>query len=222
MKDKIILTDIDGVMLDWVWAMEMWLEFNHRHKPLTTDPLAQPNLAIRYGLDEETMMQLVEDFNHGACMGFLPPEKDAQYYVRKLNEKHGYKFIAITSMTSNPRARDLRIRNLTKVFDDGVFEDVVCLDIASGKRDILTQFKETHPGCYWIEDSIENAETGLDLGFDSILLQHRYNSHYKGHAKMVKNWKAIYSLITGDNNNDIDQLIQSPQDESKNFTTLAN
>ena len=49
---------------------------------------------------------LVEQFNSSASMGFLPPLRDAQYYMKLMSEKLGYRFVAVTSflmMTSQHR-----------------------------------------------------------------------------------------------------------------------
>ena len=85
-------------------------------------------------LDKDISDQLVRQFNASAAIGFLPPLRDAQYYIKMLHEKHKYKFIAVTSLSLDPYAQKLRKRNLAKLFGKNTFEDVICLDTSGEVR----------------------------------------------------------------------------------------
>jgi hypothetical protein len=117
------------------------------------------------------------------------------YYVKRLHEEHGYVFHCITSLSKDPNAQKLREMNLNKLFGDTAFEEVICLDTGADKDEALLPYKDT--GCYWVEDKIENAETGHNLGLYSILMEHGHNMHhYHQDIPIVKNWKEAYSIIT--------------------------
>ena len=49
---------------------------------------------------------MTSQFNSSAAVGFLPPLRDAQHYMKLLAEKHGYKFVAVTSLHSDPYAQE--------------------------------------------------------------------------------------------------------------------
>jgi len=85
--------------------------------------------------------------------------------------------------------------NLEKLFGETVFEKYVFLPCGANKFDALQQYRESR--CYWIEDKASNAEDGLKVGLDSILLAHNHNTDYNGNATRVKNWKEIYNVIVG-------------------------
>jgi hypothetical protein len=137
-------------------------------------------------------------FNESAAIGFLPPLRDAMYYVKRLHEEHGYVFHCITSLSLDPNAKKLREMNLNKLFGDTAFERVVCLDTGADKDHALAPYQNT--GCYWIEDKPENAEVGHNLGLRSILMEHGHNMyHYHEDIPIVKNWKEVYAIITGSN-----------------------
>jgi FMN phosphatase YigB (HAD superfamily) len=192
-NQKVILTDCDGVILDWEEGFAVWME-HHGHKKVEGSQYIY-EVGYRYGMTYEAGSKLVKQFNESAAIGFLPPLRDAQYYIKLLHEKHQYKFICITSLSNDPYARELRIRNLRKLMGDA-FIDVICLDTGADKDAILKEYGNKYPGHWWIEDKPENAEWGIDAGLQGILVEHGHNLKYNGTAKVVKNWEEIYNLIT--------------------------
>tara|TARA_B100000900_G_C20555300_1_gene706551 strand:+ start:544 stop:1134 length:591 start_codon:yes stop_codon:yes gene_type:complete len=192
-KNKIILTDCDGVVLDWEEGFSIWME-HHGHTKVEGYQYVY-SIGDRYGLTREQGNKLVKQFNESAAIGFLPPLRDAQYFVKKLHEQHQYKFICITSLSLDPYAKYLRERNLKKLMGDA-FIDVVCLDTGADKDTILQEYGENYPGNYWIEDKPENVNWGIDAGLNGILIEHGHNLDYEGNATIVKNWEEIYNIIT--------------------------
>ena len=192
-KDKIILTDCDGVVLDWEEGFSVWME-HHGHSKVEGFQYMY-NIGDRYGISKEQGSQMVKVFNESAAIGFLPPLRDAQYFVKKLHEQHQYKFIAITSLSLDPYAKELRERNLKKLFGDA-FIEVVCLDTGADKDEILAEYGAKYKGNYWIEDKPENLNAGIDAGLEGILIEHGHNMDYTGNANVVVNWQEIYDLIT--------------------------
>lgn len=191
-KDKVILTDIDGVMLDWEYAFHQWMtRHGFEHIPDTNH---EYNLTKRY--KTTLIAQLVRMFNESAWIRKLPPLRDAMYYVRKLHVEHGYVFHAITSLSNDAYSQHLRTKNLRELFGDTVFEKYTYLDTGARKDEVLAQFAGT--GAYWIEDKTENADVGVEIGLRSLLMNHEYNQDYTGAARRVQNWEDIYTLITDD------------------------
>ena len=192
-KLKTILTDCDGVILDWEEGFSVWME-HHGHQKVEGYQYLY-NIGQRYGMSSEAGNKLVKQFNESAAIGFLPPLRDAQFFVKKLHEQHQYKFICITSLSLDPYAKYLRERNLKKLMGDA-FIDVICLDTGADKDEILKEYGGNFPGNYWIEDKPENVDWGIDAGLKGILVEHGHNMDYKGTATIVKNWEDIYNIIT--------------------------
>jgi len=192
-KNKVILTDCDGVILDWEEGFSVWME-HHGHNKVDGYQFKY-SIGDRYGLTKEQGNKLVKQFNESAAIGFLPPLRDAQYFVKKLHEQHQYKFICITSLSLDPYARYLRKRNLKKLMGDA-FIDVICLDTGADKDEILLEYGKDYPGAYWIEDKPQNVDWGIDAGLKGILIEHGHNMDYTGEAHLVKNWESIYKIIT--------------------------
>ena len=190
---KLILTDADGVLLDWEWAFNVWMQ-EHGFEEVPGSKLNY-DMSMRYGIPKEQVKKLIHLFNESAAIGFLPALRDAMYYVKRLHEEHGFRFHCITSLSLDPNAQKLREMNLNKLFGTSAFERIVCLDTGADKDETLQEYEGT--GCYWLEDKWENAEAGYRAGLRSLLVEHGHNMHhYHEGITIVKNWKEIYQLIT--------------------------
>ena len=190
---KLILTDADGVLLDWEWAFHVWMQ-EHGFEEVPGSKLNY-DMSMRYGIPKEQVKKLIRLFNESAAIGFLPALRDAMYYVKRLHEEHGFRFHCITSLSLDPNAQKLREMNLNKLFGTSAFERIVCLDTGADKEEALEEYEGT--GCYWLEDKPENAIAGYRAGLRSLLVEHGHNMHhYHEGITIVKNWKEIYQLIT--------------------------
>lgn len=193
-KEKLILTDADGVLLAWDYAFDCWLQ--QHGKKAVEGGMRHYCLKTRYGMGDNEAWELVKIFNESAAIGFLPPLRDAIHYVKKLHQEHGFVFKCITSLSSDSNAKKLREMNLSKLFGETVFTDVVCLETGADKDAELIKYKDSE--CYWIEDKPENAVTGHELGLTSLLMSHGYNWGFRHpEIRHVANWREIYDIIVG-------------------------
>lgn len=186
-KDKIILVDCDGVLLDWIFAFERYQET----KGLKLADPSVYNVAKRYNTSLEQGLIDIQTFNDSAAIGFLPPLMDAVYYVRRLYMKHGYRFHVISSVSLDPHAHRLRIMNLEMLFGKDVFDGFTFEACGASKTKALSKWEGSE--CYWIEDLHDNAEEGEKFGLDPLLVAHPWNadSQYPRFPK----WKNIYRHI---------------------------
>jgi FMN phosphatase YigB (HAD superfamily) len=192
MKNRIILTDCDGVLLDWESAFDEYLQA--RGFQMVPGGASKYNIGKRYGIDEEQGRKLIKTFNESAAIGFLPPLRDAIHYVKRLHEEHGYRFHVITSLSHDQHAQELRRINLRRLFDGTVFEKFVFLGTGDDKDQVLSQYRDT--GCWWIEDKIDNCVAGRKLGLRPLLMEHEHNRDYE-HPEIsrVQNWREIYKRV---------------------------
>lgn len=204
--DRVILTDADGVLLNWEYGVDRWLT-RHGYKRVL-DVEADYSIAAKYGLSLNEKKKLCRMFNESAAIAFLPPFRDSIKYVRKLHEEHGFVFHCITSLSTDPNAGALRIQNLNRHFGEGVFERFVFLDTGADKDEILAEYKDS--GLLWVEDKLENAVSGLKVGLDSVLLKHDHNDVRSNRSAddpvweegmdipRFSNWKEIYEYVVGE------------------------
>lgn len=191
---KIILTDADGCILDWEYAFDVWMQ-QHGFQKQEGGQLVY-SIGKRYGIDVEQGKKLIKIFNESAAIGFLPPLRDAMYYIKRLHEEHGYEFHCITSLSKDENAQELRTMNIRKLFGSTAFTRFIYLDTGADKDEVLEQYRGK--GYYWIEDKITNAVAGHKVGLRSLLVEHGHNMDFE-HAEIprVTSWKEIYEIITG-------------------------
>ena len=189
---KLILVDADGVLLDWEYAFAVWME-EHGFTKVEHGALLY-DIGERYNIDKEQSKKLIRMFNESAAIGFLPPLRDAMYYVKRLHEEHGFVFHCITSLSRDINAQRLRGMNLNKLFGKTAFEKVVCLDTGADKNYALEEYAGSN--CWWVEDKPENADLGHNMGLRSILMEHGHNMNHECPYPVVKNWREIYAIIT--------------------------
>lgn len=189
--NKVILTDCDGVLMNWEYAFTVWME-QHGFE-VKGDPNAY-DIGKRYGLTKERKEEMVRFFNESAAIGFLPPLRDAMYYVDLLHRKHGYTFHMITSLSKDESAQQLRIRNTKKLFGETAFTKFIFEDTGADKDDVLEPYRDT--GYLWIEDKLENAQLGHSLGLESLVVEHAHNMNNEEFPTFAQ-WKDIYEYIVG-------------------------
>ena len=190
--NKVILTDCDGVLMNWEYAFNVWIQ-SHGYE-MVKGGESHYDMGDRYGLDRQTKRLLCKMFNESASIGFLPPLRDAMYYVDLIHRKLGYTFHMITSLSLDQSAQKLRIQNTEKLFGQTAFEKFIFCDTGADKDDALEPYRGS--GLLWIEDKVENAELGNRLGLNSILMEHGHNMDYSNdEIPIYTNWKEIYDIL---------------------------
>jgi len=201
-SNRIILTDVDGVLLEWEHHFTKWMlqrtlfdERGSRYYPYSLLPDKQNTyeMAERFGLTIKEIRKEIREFNRSAWMGTQRPMPDSQTWV-KLLYAEGWTFIPITSQTSNKPAQELRKKRLGELFGDHVFSNYHILGTGADKDSALAEFHNT--GLYWVEDKPKNALAGLRYGLKVLLYDHPYNQDFN-HPEItrVNNWEHIHKLL---------------------------
>ena len=193
MRDKVILTDADGGLLNWSDSFDAWMA---RRGHFAEGDVRLYNQTARYGWN---VRELVHHFNASANIGFLPPLYDSRKFVRKLYEEFGYTFLVVSSLSDDPYAQKLRTQNLTDIFGTEVFEDFIYLGCGADKDKPLKKLSKIYPGAWWLEDKVKNAKLGKGLGLESILMAHPHiKMEDTDGIQIVKSWYDLYKTLTGD------------------------
>ena len=203
-SNRIILTDVDGVLLEWEHHFTKWMlqrtlfdERGARYHPYRLLPNKENTyeMAERFGLSILEIRKLIREFNRSAWMGTQRPMMESQTWV-KLLAAEGWTFIPITSQTSDIPAQQLRKRRLGELFGDHVFTNYHILGTGADKDSALAEFHNT--GLYWVEDKPKNALAGLKYGLKPILIDHLYNRDFE-HPEIIRvnNWKEIHEILSG-------------------------
>lgn len=163
-----ILTDCDGVLLDWNTAFDKYMLLEHGAEVLNDYTYC---IGTRYGWRPEAGIAEVLKFNSTKAVHDLDPIPGAVEAMKVLNEAYGCRFTVVSSLSDDPKKRDARENNLVDVFGN-VFDDVICLKLTRTKADVLREYPR---GTVWLEDHAANAAIGHALGLRSHLLAHNYN-----------------------------------------------
>ena len=203
-SNRIILTDVDGVLLEWEHHFTKWMlqrtlfdERGARYHPhrLLPDKENTYEMAERFGVTKTEIRKHIREFNRSAWMGTQRPMLESQTWV-KLLAAEGWTFIPITSQTSDIPAQQLRKRRLGELFGDHVFINYHILGTGADKDSALAEFHNT--GLYWVEDKPNNAVAGLKYGLKPILIDHPYNRDFEHPEVMrVSNWQEIHQILSG-------------------------
>ena len=194
-SNRIILTDVDGVLLEWEHHFTKWMlqktlfdEKGARYHPhrLLPDKENTYEMADRFGVSKDEIRKHIREFNRSAWMGTQRPMLESQTWV-KLLAAEGWTFIPITSQTSDIPAQQLRKKRLGELFGDHVFTNYHILGTGADKDSALSEFHNT--GLYWVE---------LKYGLKPILIDHPYNQDLN-HPEVtrVSNWQEIHKLLSG-------------------------
>lgn len=190
---KKILTDCDGVLLDWETPFHDWMKVRGYDKQ---DAITYHMHELYPGMAKHDAKRLVKEFCNSSWIVGLPVLGDADWGVARLFD-HGYRFDVITSLSLDPFSKKLRWINIDEMLGGDAFEELVCLDTGADKDDALSQYEGT--GYWWIEDKPENCDTGLKYGLRPILIDHPHNRWYDNpDVVRVNNWKEICKVIIGE------------------------
>lgn len=190
--NKLILTDCDGVLLNWVDAFERWMTHTKGYKKVRDDAYY---ISKSYDIPIERAKELTKEFCDSSEIGYLKPfNSSAVDFVRRLHFVHGYRLTVISSISDKPTALGYRCENLYRVFGPECFDEIICLPCGGDKTSTLDRWRGTN--LWWIEDKPENAVIGQKLGLRPLLVNHPYNLTFPTDIPRVDlSWLEIYLHI---------------------------
>lgn len=191
--ERLILTDADGVLLDWLGEFtDHMIELGHQPVP---EADIYYNLGKRFDMCQLDALEIGTRFNESTKMRNLRPYKDAVKYVKLLSEQ-GFKFVVISSMSDKDLSKAYRMENLRNLFGDCMI-DLHGLHPSEDKQRTLLEWADRD--LFWIEDHFKNAVAGHEVGLSPILVSNEYNQKFKTDlfpaTSIEEPWKEIYDII---------------------------
>lgn len=193
MKDKLILTDCDGVLAHWEWNFDQWMA-KHGFVKQQNDVY---RIHESYNIPKAEGERLIRMFNESVYIRYLAPYRDAIKYVKTLHEDYGCVFHVITSIGDEHEVVDSRTHNLYNLFGKSCFYKITCLPPDISKEYALIEYKDS--GLLWIEDHENNFKLGEKLGLNSCLMSHSYNKHVVTENR-VRSWADVFSIYKNTQN----------------------
>lgn len=194
MTNKYILTDCDGVLLDWRSAFMTWM----------TDQgydIINPNYPANflhegYGITHREISKLVNLFCNSSRIGFLEPLEHSVENILAIYKETGYKFVVITALGDDICTQRLRMDNLIRIYGNDIFQEFIFT--SHDKSEPLDRFKDN--ALFFVEDKFSNATLSLTFGIQSFIIKqpwnrHRINQISKSQIIEVDDWRDIRKHI---------------------------
>ena len=192
-EDKIIISDVDGVSLDYLSGLDRYMVLNGIKVNYDSHSY---DLTKRYGLEFKTLHEYMHRFHHDDFIAKLNPMADALEHIKHISND-GYKFIWITSIEVSDFTMAARKSNLLDVFGD-VTHSIYFTDMDQPKTDILSALGQD-TGLLWVEDKYENAVDGHSVGLKTILVDAPHNTEYVNNDLIRvcerNTWKEIREIL---------------------------
>lgn len=185
---KILLTDIDDVLVYWSKHFRRIFKEETGHKPSATDA-GETRAYSHLSIDE--LEHHISNFNKSDHFENLKPKANSQVILPKLKSE-GWTIIGITACGRDEQVQELRWKNLNKVFGDGVISDIRFINWYECKSSHLKDF-ESSP---FVDDNIKHAETAYKMGHKAMIMHRCYRRKFKHpEIQYVMDWNEIYQEL---------------------------
>lgn len=196
-----VVTDVDGVLIDWMPGFVNWMENNGYQ--IKDESRGEYLLGAAFGMSEEKIMEFIQIFNDDAPesgqLGYLNGDHNIATVLNELRAM-GCTISIITKFSDKPSSIEKRKENLYNLFGD-VFEDVHIISLYGCKNPLLTAYRDKYSTCnrfWWLEDNIINAEMGVNMGYRTMLMQHTYNkaTDIDNRIKRISRWTDVLTDVS--------------------------
>lgn len=194
---KVILTDIDGVLLEMRPGLTRFLKDEKRIAVTEKDWEKGYYLSDVADISPEQAKAFFIEFTHSDYFKSLDAKTCALEVMQEMGNA-GWRFIGITAAGQGCPTQDLkrvrqnRLDNLETHFG-ALFDDLHLTELMGCKGEILNRYDPS----YWIEDSVRNAHIGVEYGHHSLIMHSMYYLEEDNIQRLpvLHNWHEIFSYI---------------------------
>jgi len=188
--NKILLTDCDGVLLDWETKFRAFAKrLGYRLRDTAVNAYST---SEQYDISQAEGSALIAKFNASSDFESLTPFKDSVEYITRLKNEN-WKIVVITTAGDHPWTYGLRKSNLDQVFGQDAVDELHILPLHGDKGIKLVDYMDSN--LYWIEDKPSNAELGFKYGLRPLIMTNNHNLSYYGPVSRVNAWNEAYKII---------------------------
>ncbi|MCL2339016.1 MAG: hypothetical protein FWC51_03645 [Proteobacteria bacterium] len=113
----------------------------------------------------------IDDFANTENFARIPPLPGAVEYIRQL-KRDGHRIFVLSSISNDAAVCDRRAAYLEKTIGPGVIDRVVCITLATSKKEELRR----NNADILIDDTIRNIDDAIDMGIHAILFKCKENA----------------------------------------------
>lgn len=190
MDKRVVLCDVDGVLLDWTSRLPYFLK--QKGLPIEKAIFLHArdeyfSLAEIADVSEEEGAALNKEYSHSKFMRYLQPYRDACLWVNLLKQK--YDFVAVTAIGTEENVLEMRRENLEFWFP-GAFSEVIGVNYGETKLNALVKYDPT----VFIDDSPKYIKEGLLAGHTCIRMI-RDSRACQDPSLTARNWAEVSNLL---------------------------
>ncbi len=164
-----VILDVDDVLLHWMGAFKSHIAIQTNIKPIAEYP-DKMSIEEWLNVDLQECEDLITSFNNSRHFGSLKAYDGALEFVNwAIQEK--LNVVALTSCSNAPLVVASRKENLTTVFGDNVFSEIVCLPLGASKRAVLSEFNNY----ILFDDNVSHVKAALNSGRKAYLVEQLWN-----------------------------------------------
>lgn len=195
---KTILTDCDGVLLNWLSGLPAFLEeLGHDTQHLRT--LLEGNQFVPfYDLfqvdNTDDALAMMDRYHQSEHLTRLPEmEPGASESINRLSEE--YDIIVVTSFSENKQAHRNREENLHLRYGNAI-TDLVCLPFSADKTEALKAIARRCDAKIWLDDQIKHVHHGANAGIPSYQFSYAMAcGRNTGEVDEIDSWKSVERLL---------------------------
>lgn len=192
MTKKLLITDVDFVLLDWVIGLKPFLD----EKGISSDHLEQyrgstyyPSLSeLFFNDNEDQNIKLMKEFNDSKWIEHLPIfQDDAIHHLEKISKK--VDVFAVTCLGDGKAQQIMRTNNLMKHYNNSI-KDVICIPVRTSKAPTFARLKDKHDILFYVDDRENHLAEAKSCGIDTLLYK-RNEDHAPTESSIVNCWSEI-------------------------------
>lgn len=195
---KTLLTDCDGVLLNWLsgipaFLAEQGMDSSHLKARLDGNQFV-PIEELFMSENLEDALAQMSAYQKSEHLKKLPVmEPGSELSISKLSEE--YDIIVVTSFSEDKAAHKNREDNLRLRYGDAI-KDLVCLPFSANKTDALRDLASKTDARIWLDDQIKHVHHGIDAGLKSYQYTHGMTcGRNTGEVPELDSWKKVEDLL---------------------------
>lgn len=196
MNKKILITDVDFVLLDWVVGLKPFLDekgIDSEHLDQYRGSTYYPSLSeLFFNDNEDQNVKLMKEFNNSSWIEHLPIfQDDSRRHLEKISKK--VDIVAVTCLGDGKEQKLMRTNNLIQHYKDAI-KDVICIPVRTSKAPTFANLKNNNDILFYIDDRENHLAEAKSCGIDTLLFK-RNEDHAPTESKVVNCWSEIEKLV---------------------------
>ena len=198
MKKQVIMTDCDGVLLQWLAHTPSFIEdlgYDSSHlRDVMSGNKFVPFCDVFCTEDRKEGLERLRRYNESHYMRSLPIiENGSDEVIKRLSQK--FDIVVVTSFSDKKEAYHNRLSNLELHFGDSISE-LICLKHEEDKTPTLKSYAKNRDVVLWVDDQIKHVHHGIEAGINSFQYTHGMScGRNTGEVKEIDSWKKIEELM---------------------------